>query len=337
MKTTRLLPFVCALLPAAFGQTTTTVPASIPPEAAPDFSPKHADETKSTHFVFSLLPKSFAKNPVLDFTVITEMTAAGKKLPLVTPDAPAYYTAFSAGFRQIGDTYYGEKTLTPDSVEKILAKFLATNGYHPADAAHPPGVLIIYSWGSHNRESQTVSSTEIESNLLDSAALVGGDVFAQKMQKMIQETDEMAGPPELVAFANPLNLYRDSGPKHNFMLDQATGDMYFVVASAYDYQSAASNQRILLWRSRMTVSSEGVNQEETLPKLILTAAPYFGRDMTEPDVFAERRHEGQVDVGPLRVMDVGGATATPNVQPVNQEPPPRLSPEQAQQATSVIH
>ena len=264
------------------------------------------------------------KNPVLDFTGITEMTDVGKKLPLVTPDQPTYYTAFRAGFRQIGDTYYGEKTLTPDSVEKVLAKSLATNGYFPADATHNPTLLIIYSWGSHNREDQTESSNAVESNLLDSAALVGGDTFAQKMEQMVQMTDEMAGPPELVAFANPLNLYRESSLKHNFMIDQARGNMYFVVASAYDYQSAASNQRVLLWRSRMTVSSTGVNQEQTLPKLILTAAPYFGRDMSEPDIFMGRRHEGQVEVGPLRVMDVDtpGQASSAAVQPNYSQPLP---------------
>jgi hypothetical protein len=334
MKTSRFLPMFCALLPAAFGQT----PSPAPAPAAPDSSlPQRVDDTKSTRFIFSLLPKSMDKNPVLDFTVITEMTVEGKRLPLVTPAEPAYYTAFSAGFRQIGDTYYGEQTLTPDSVEKILARALTTNGYHPADAAHPPTLLIIYSWGSHNRESETMSSTEVESNLLDSAALVGGDTFAQKMQQMIQMTDEMAGPPELVAFANPINFYRESSLKHNFMLDQARGNMYFVVASAYDYQSAASNRRILLWRSRMTVSSTGVNQQETLPKLILTAAPYFGRDMAEPDVFTGRRHDGQVDIGPLRVMDVNAAPSSPAGEPAGGRLPEPPSIQQVQPATSVIH
>jgi len=306
-----------ALLPAAFGQDTPP-PAPAPAPVQVANMPQRVEETKSTHFIFSLLPKSMDKNPVLDFTVITEMTDAGKKLPLVTPDDPAYYIAFSAGFRQIGDTYYGEKTLTPDSVERILAKALTTNGYQPADATHRPSLLVIYSWGSHNRERQTESPTEIEGNLLDSAALVGGDSFAQKMQQMIQMTDEMAGPPDMVAFANPINLYRLASTKHNFMLDQAAGDMYFVVASAYDYQSAASNQRVLVWRSRMTVSSTGVNQQETLPKLILTAAPYFGRDMPEPEIFTGRRHEGQVDIGPIRVMDVnvpGPAQQTGVVEP----------------------
>jgi hypothetical protein len=294
-------------------------------------------ETPSARFELSdLLPKSLQRTPILNFTVISEVTDAGKQLPPVTPDAPAYYTAYSAGFRQLGDTYYGEKTLTPESVEKILAKSLATNGYLPADSpAHPPSLLIIYSWGSHNRETGTESSTEIESNLLDSAALVGGDRFAQKLQQMIQMTNEMAGPASLVRFANPINLYREGSAKHNFMFDQAAGELYFVVASAYDYQSAASNHRVLLWRARMTVSSTGVNQEQTLPKLMASAAPYFGRDMAEPEVFRARRQEGTVTIGPLRVMDVderpdaesSGAVrpdrplVTPE-QPVDGNPPP---------------
>ena len=227
---------------------------------------------------------------------------------------------------------------TPDSVEKVLAKSLATNGYFPADATHNPTLLIIYSWGSHNREDQTESSNTVESNLLDSAALVGGDRFAQKMEQMVQMTDEMAGPPELVAFANPLNLYRESSLKHNFMIDQARGNMYFVVASAYDYQSAASNQRVLLWRSRMTVSSTGVNQELTLLKLIPDQQCSLFRPGHEAEpgyAFMGRRHEGQVEVGPLRVMDVDtpGQASSAAVQPNYSQPlPPPPSP----QATSVL-
>jgi len=342
MKPLRILPAIWALLPAAFGQN--TPPASAPAEtAAPAPQPPLQPlETKSTHFIFSLLPKSLQKNPILDYTVITEMTEEGKKRSQVTPDQPAYYTAFSAGFRQIGDTYYNEKTLTPDSVEKLLAKSLATNGYLPADPAHNPSLLIIYSWGSHNRENQTESPTEIEGNLLDSAALVGGDRFAQKMQQMIQLTDEMAGPADLVAFANPINLYRESSLKHNFMLDQARGDLYFVVASAYDYFSAASNQRVLLWRSRMTVSSTGVSQPQTLPALIASAGPYFGRDMTEPEVYTQRR-QGTVEIGPLRVMDVNDPSKSGETGTVQPSGPPTLPPlsrpptiEEATKATSVL-
>ena len=296
---------LCSLAWAQNAATTPT-PASPPPAVAP----------APSNWIFSLLPASLQKNPRLNYTVMTEKTDAGKRLAPVSPGQPAYYVAFSAGFREIGDTYYGEKTLTPDTVEKILAKSLATTGYLPADAAHPPTLLIIYSWGAHNRVSETESQVEVEANLLDSAALVGGERFARKLSKMVLQTDEMAGPRQLVDFANPINLYRDSGYKHNAMLDQAVGDLYFVVASAYDYQTAAANQRTLLWRSRMTVSSAGVSQEQTLPALIISAAPYFGRDMQEPEVFNQRR-EGHVNVGPIRVMDVG---RTPT-QPPAPDPP----------------
>ena len=43
-----------------------------------------------------------------------------------------------------------------------------------------------------------------------------------------------------------------------------------------------------LWRTRMTVAAQGVSQEQTLPTLIATAAPYFGKDMTEPETLSKR-------------------------------------------------
>lgn len=61
---------------------------------------------------------------------------------------------------------------------------------------------------------------------------------------------------------------------------------------------AAGNRRVLLWRTRMTVATDGVSQLQSLPVLIATAAPYFGREMDEPAVLTPRTiREGRVEIG----------------------------------------
>jgi hypothetical protein len=96
------------------------------------------------------------------------------------------------------------------------------------------------------------------------------------------------------------------------LLEQTANDIYYVVASAYDYRSASTNKRVLLWRTRMTVAAEGVSQVQTLPALVLAASPYFGKDMAEPELLTKRPvPEGSVEIGTPVVVpssgDVGAA------------------------------
>ena len=71
-----------------------------------------------------------------------------------------------------------------------------------------------------------------------------------------------------------------------------------MVASAYEYASIATHVKKLLWRTRMTVASQGVSQEQTLPTLIGSAAPFFGREMAETEIINRRvMPEGHVEIG----------------------------------------
>lgn len=299
--------------------------------AAAEKPAEPAKKSGESAWVFSLLPKSLQKNPNLDLTVITEMTEAGKKLPPVSPAKPAYFLAQSGGMRAMGSTSGNEKSLSPEQVEKALTRALAANGYLPASPpATQPALLVTFVWGSHNllvegdADNPTLSGNQVARNLLDRAALVGGEKFARELLDLFTQADAMAlaNPPPRVdpsgsvpgiapvlgaaqmEFANPVNLFKQRSVKNEFLVDQAAADVYYVVASAYDYAAIGKKQRILLWRTRMTVAAQGVSQEQTLPTLIATAAPYFGKDMPEPEVLHRRAvRDGNVEVGVPTVVE----------------------------------
>ena len=280
---------------------------------------------KKSEWVFSLLPKSLQKNPLLEITVITEMTEAGKKLPAVSPSAPVYYEAFSPGPKHLGETAGNEVTLPPAEIERLLTRSLAANGYQPAvPPAHPPALLIIYTWGSHallteaDSENPSLSGNQVARNLLDRAALVGGEKFARQLLELFERADAMSlaanvppppgGEPVLtpaaMEFANPVSVFKRADPKNEFLVDQAASNVYYVVASAYDYRSVSEKRRVLLWRTRMTVGADGVSQAQTLPTLVLSAAPFFGKDMPDAAIISKRPvREGTVDVGTPRVVE----------------------------------
>ncbi len=294
---------------------------------------KEKPAAKKSEWVFSLLPKSFQKNPQLEITVITEMTPAGRQRPAPTAQAPAYFEAFSPGPKHLGESAGNQVTLKPADIERLLTRALATNGYLPAKMpAQPPSILIIYTWGSHSlltegdAENPVLSGEQIARNLLDRAALVGGEKFAARLLDLFEKADAMsiagrATPPPggesvftpaMMEFANPVNQFKRADPKNEFLVDQAASNVYYVVASAYDYRSVTEKRRLLLWRTRMTVAADGVSQEQTLPTLVSSAAPFFGRDMPEAEILTKRAlREGNVEIGTPTVVEPPAATPPP--------------------------
>lgn len=296
------------------------------PAAAP--APAHQAppaKNDTSGWVFSILPKSFQKNPLLELTVITEMTPAGRQLPGVTPQAPAYVELFTSGPRHLGHAHGNEAKVKAEDIQRLLTRALATTGYLPAQPpAQPPSVLILYTWGAHfmltegDEENPVLSGNQIARNLLDRAALVGGEKFAARLLELFEQADALSlaasartppgGQPvmtaEMMDFANPVNLFKRASVKNEFLVDQAASDVYYVVASAYDYRSFQEKRRLLLWRTRMTVAAAGVSAEQSLPTLVQTAAPYFGKDMAESEILSRRVvREGKVEVGTPTVVE----------------------------------
>jgi hypothetical protein len=293
-------------------------------------------EADGSRWVFSLLPKSLQKNPHLNLTVITEMTAAGKKLPAVSPASPAYFISKSGGHHDLGHSTGSEPALSPEQIEKILVRALAANGYLPAQPpAHAPSLVINFVWGAHNvlteadGENAVLSGRAVGRNLVDRAALVGGDKFAKQMVDVFTRAEELAraNPParvdpsgavpgiapilgaEQMAFMDPVHQFKLRSEKNEFLVDQAVADVYYVVASAYDHAALARGERRLLWRTRMTVGASGVSEEQTLPTLIATAAPFFGQDMDEPATLTKRAvRDGNVEIGTPTVVSPAAPT-----------------------------
>ncbi|MEO7411921.1 MAG: hypothetical protein ABIZ81_01070 [Opitutaceae bacterium] len=291
------------------------------------------ESPRKAEWIFSLLPNFLQKNPPLELTVITETTEAGKKLPAVSPQHPAFFQIHTTGYKQIGEVSGGEHTLPPDELEQILLRSLAVSGYLPAQLpAQPPSLVVVYGWGSHSMlvegdvENPVYSGEQVVSNILDRAALVGGAKFAKELLAMFVEADAMnsaantqlasggAPPlsPGMLTFANPVNLFKLRDAKNELLLNQAAGNVYYIVASAYDYRSVTEGKQILLWRTRMTVAANGISQAQGLPTLLAAAGPYFGKEMASPELLSKRAvREGNVEIGTPRVIGPTAPAAPP--------------------------
>lgn len=285
---------------------------------------------KKSGWNLEIVPKAFQKNPNLNITVLSEQTAAGRELPPVSVSEPVYYILESGGYVSRGEAIK-QKPFPASEVERILQRSLATSGYKPATAEHAPTLLIVYMWGAHNviLPENALSADHVVRNILDRAALAGGDKFAAELSKAFKESSQiaeaMAQPlgtakgvsdggggdlgaaaslNQIAGMSDPVKMFKERSARNDFLLSQATSNCYFVVASAFDYASLG-RQRTMLWRTRMTVTADGISQNDAIPTLITIATPYFGTDMPESAIL--KKHavpKGTVEVGAPTVIDV---------------------------------
>lgn len=292
-----------------------------------------------------LLPKSLQKNPKLDFNIITEMTADGRRAGRPTTQKPAFYIAQSGGMHNAG--IGAEESLrgpTEENLQRMITRALAANHYHlSSGAAQPPTIAVIYHFGSHSFQPpasvadasaetaeegappppvEMIPETALRKALLERAKLIGGAKFLKEVADAMHEVDRLAsmeksfvaptGSEGMGSVASmvrdPFDVLRNKSAEHERLVDELFSSSFFVVASAYDYAALAKGQRRLLWRTKMTVNSLGVNMVESLPPLIATAGPYLGRETPEPVVISKRiMRDGNVEIGEAVVVE-GDAT-----------------------------
>lgn len=298
---------------------------------------------------FSLLPKSLQKNPRLDFNIFTEMTAQGRRLAQPTPEKPAYYVAQAGKMVNTGIGAESLKGPPPEHLQRLMDRALAEGGYRPSEGSgQPPTLAIVYHWGSSSFQppeeipgetaddgtvtppTESVSQMDIRKALLTRASLLGGVSFVREVSLAMQQVDQKASAqrsfaaPEGGSFMgsvgdmmrDPFDELRSRNVEMERLVDELFSSSYFVIASAYDYAALAKGQRQLLWRTKMTVNSLGVNMNESVLPLIASAAPYLGRETKEPVVVSKRvNREGRVEIGTATVVEPAPASATKDATP----------------------
>lgn len=251
---------------------------------------------------------------------VTELThamqralASDKYLP-AQPGGPlpALAVVFNYGsFARFSTDFYDfQQMLTMDQLSQS------------SDPNAGPAAPFMPSDGDRDAESLlpiVLSSPEARQDVIRRADLIGGNKFARELSKAINdEATYQQGRGDTGTWSG----FEISSPFHQFLnrnrdtmdlVEESFSSCYFVIASAYDYVAMRHGRRVLLWRTKMTVNSSGISMGESLPSLVTTAGPYFGRDMTAPVTLTRRiDREGKVEVGePVVVPDAPAPDAAP--------------------------
>ena len=267
-------------------------------DAPPDAAPPQKWESQG----FNLIPRSMQRDPRLDLSVITEMTKDGRALPTPSSAHPVYFTILDSGEKEEGDIVGGEQKPRPELLRASMLKALRVNGYYPSDAAHPPTQLINFVWGSFNSLTLTGQDDDLElQNLASRAALVGGVRFASDFMKARLQGQMF------------LRAFRQRDPHNEWLVGLAEGNLYFIIATSYDYAAAMQDQKKILWRTKMSTDSNGVTMDNSVPTLVENSGAYFGKE--SPPVRLDRPEvkEGKVEIGTATVEnyeDPGAPKAT---------------------------
>lgn len=238
---------------------------------------------------------------------VTDTTPVGALRRTVTPQAPAYYVAVSAGYRDFGGIIAGEKAPPKEAVFKSIGAVLAKQGYLPATNEHPPSLLLFWTWGTMNTDRMySGNPDDIDGQQVNRRQLLRF-MGAYKVGLISKEPnalrdDTMAGV-----------LFRDADQE--MIYDLASEDLYVAAISAYDYSAATRKEKVLLWTTKISCPSRGLAMPETLPAMLALAGPHIGRETVKPvSIKATDKFKPEVKIGDPTVVEYMEKTAVPVVE-----------------------
>jgi len=230
----------------------------------------------------------------LQTITVTDMTEAGRQHRAASPEHPIYYTAVSGGYHDFGGIRAGEKPVVRSAVNKTMIDVLAKQGYLPAKAGQQPDIVLVWTWGTMNTESQMMpSSLGINSRTMNRAQLLrflGGS----KLGLMDTAFPEQTLSPDLYY----------AGGDQRALMDAATTDLYVAAILAYDTKLDSHGRAILLWNTRMSCPSRGSWLPQALPAMAVMAGPFIGRETERPMwVKATDKFKPSVKIGDLKLVE----------------------------------
>lgn len=265
-----------------------------------------------TLLALSLSPISSARAGVLDWLLprhdvqiiaVTDTTPVGALRRPASQTAPVYYSAVSAGYRDLGGIIAGEKIPKKEAIHSAIAKVLAKQGYLPADDAHPASLLLLWTWGTLNTDTFPSANPDLPDQQVNRQQLLRF-MGAYKVGLVSKQ------PGGFQTDLFPGTLFQDADQQ--LLTDLSTEDLYIIAIAAYDYAAMTRKEKVLLWTTKISCPSRGLAMDQTMPTMLALAAPYIGRETTKPiSVKATDQFKPDVKIGDPKVVEYLEKTPVP--------------------------
>jgi hypothetical protein len=237
----------------------------------------------------------------LEVITVTDTTPTGALLRPASPDNPVFYMAVSMGCRDFGGIIAGDKLPPTHEVTETITKVLAKQGYLPATDTHPPTLLLVWTWGTMNVETNPGYLSSLQINHSQLLRFMG----AYKVG-LVSQTSE-AFPENMLAPG--LSIMSNDAQTLN---DLAKGNLYVAAIAAYDYQAATRQEHKLYWTTKISCPSRGYWMPEALPSMLAIAGPNIGRETARPVVInVTDKFKPDIAIGNPTVVEYLGSSTLP--------------------------
>ena len=249
---------------------------------------------------------------------VTDLTDAGRELPIPSPAQPVYYVGINAGYHAFsGGVIAGDSPPDPKVMLRTITRVLADQGFRAATPAHPATQIIVCSWGVIGSGGR---------NLLGPGSalqFLGGG----KLNFVNEASITGSGPSLMEAMTRNFR-----SPAADTIVEMSHDTLYAVLLRAYDLKAAQEGRTVQLWETRIACSSPGTNLAEALPRIVVSGQHVIGRETAQPVLEnAARTRQAWVEIGESTVVEYldladlvkaeGAAREQPREQPLAPEPP----------------
>lgn len=231
-----------------------------------------------------------------DIEVITntELTPVGRKWPAASKDAPQYYIAISAGFRDFGGAIAGITEPPSQDVIKALSAALAKRGYLPAtDQSPAPTLALFFTWGTLNADDVGFDAslpTQVRNR--------------QQILRFLGAKSHQVDDTFLHPFTAPAAGLTVLSADARELYEVSEEDFYVAVVSAYDLASVQRKQRELLWTTRIASFGRGFDFPDVYPTMAAIGGAEFGRETQKPVwIRASEKYQPDIKLGEIQVVE----------------------------------
>lgn len=221
------------------------------------------------------------------------------------PGKPIHYI-LRHGKQSLGDTVAGAKMPDPALVERLIVAELGKQGFVRAEIGGPvPSIFIIATYGDANFTVATEDDIDMFVGMVNRTKgglpLSEEETRAEAARLAYLNSQRAVDKDKIVNItgAGKVGVPDANGMK---VLTAANEDRYFLTLAALDAEAFRRKERVLLWRTSMSVDWRN-DLAASLPAMLASAGPSFGVSVREPVFMDDRdRREAQVQIGEAVVV-----------------------------------
>lgn len=203
-------------------------------------------------------------------------------------DRPIHYIVLGGGERTLGDAWAGEKMPDKAVLTAEIQRAMSSQGFKLTQLGGPvPDVAVLFSYGSANLSSVDLAETDPAT----------GETTTSTITFNRREIADLVG-----AFQADRKLLM--GSEADRINEAAREDRLYIFLAAFDVEALRKKQKVLLWRTRISIPSRRHSLPEAMRVMLASAAPYFATDTDLPTFIEDAdRRKAEVLIGTPTVVE----------------------------------